>query len=127
MNKLSILLFSVLLCISCGKKEEKPKETIHYEAEAKSPVALGKELFEGIGNCFACHKPDQKIVGPSIVEIAKIYKEQNGDMIQFLKGEGEPLVDPSQYEVMKTNFPITKAMRDEELKALEAYIYSHIE
>jgi hypothetical protein len=43
----------------------------------------------------------------------------------FFKGEGEPIVDPSQYEVMKTNFAITKAMSDEELKALEAYVYSH--
>jgi cytochrome c551/c552 len=44
----------------------------------------------------------------------------------FFKGEGEPIVDPSQYEVMKTNFAITKAMSDEELKALEAYVYSHV-
>jgi cytochrome c len=29
-------------------------------------------------------------------------------MVTFFKGEGEPIVDPSQYEVMKTNFMITK-------------------
>jgi hypothetical protein len=43
----------------------------------------------------------------------------------LFKRRGEPIVDPSQYEVMKTNFAITKAMSDEELKALEAYVYSH--
>jgi cytochrome c len=42
-------------------------------------------------------------------------------MVTF-KGEGEPIVDPSQYEVMKTNFAITKAMSDEELKARSLYI-----
>jgi cytochrome c len=45
-------------------------------------------------------------------------------MISFLKGEGEPIVDPTQYEVMKANFVITKTFSDEELKALEAYVYS---
>ena len=59
-------------------------------------------------------------------DIAKIYKDKNADMVVFLKGEGEPIVDPSQYEVMKTNFAVTKAMSDEELKALEAYVYSHL-
>jgi cytochrome c len=47
-------------------------------------------------------------------------------MVAFLKGEGEPIVDPSQYEVMRANFVITKAMSDEELQALEVYVYSHL-
>jgi cytochrome c len=47
-------------------------------------------------------------------------------MVSFLKGEGEALVDPTQYEVMKANFAITKTMSEEELKALEAYIYSNL-
>jgi cytochrome c len=34
------------------------------------------------------------------------------------------LVDESQYEVMKTNFAITKKMTDTELKALEEYMLS---
>ena len=88
---------------------------------------MGKEIFDGKGNCFSCHKPDQKVIGPSIKEIAKIYKEKNGDMVTFLKGKGEPIVDPSQYEVMKTNFYITKHFTDEELKALEDYMYSHLD
>ncbi len=59
-------------------------------------------------------------------EIAKIYKEKNADMVTFLKGEGKPIVDPSQFEVMKANFALTKTFSDEELKALETYIYSHL-
>ncbi|MCW4469228.1 c-type cytochrome [Flavobacterium sp. MFBS3-15] len=85
---------------------------------------LGQEIFDGKGNCFTCHKPEQKAIGPSIQEIAKIYKDQKGDMAAFLLGEGDPIVDPSQYEVMKTNFYITKTFTDGELKAVEAYIYS---
>ena len=125
MNKLLIVVLATLLLISCGSnKKEESTETVNEETEVKSPVALGQELFEGAGNCFACHKPDQKIVGPSISEIAEIYKKQNGDIVDFLKGNGKPIVDPSQYEVMKTNFAITKNMTDQELEGLEAYIYS---
>lgn len=122
--------FSILLVLflfaSCGKEEKQPGEAINYESEAKTPADLGKELFEGEGNCFACHQPDQKIIGPSLQEIAKTYKAHNGNIVAFLKGADDPLVDPSQYEVMKTNFSITKNMSDEQLKALEAYIYSHL-
>jgi cytochrome c len=121
MNKLFILLFSAMLFTACGKEKITKKETA---SPAENPVELGQKLFEGEGNCFACHKPDQKIIAPSLQEIAKIYKQQNADMVSFLKGEGQPIVDPSQYEIMKTNFSITKNMSDDQLKALETYIMS---
>ena len=108
---------------SCGKAEETESlPTI----SAETSVVSGKELFEGVGNCVACHKPDAKIIGPSIIEITTIYKQQNGDMVNFLKGNAEPIVDPSQYEIMKTNFAITKKMSDAELQAIADYMYSHI-
>ncbi|WP_281227317.1 c-type cytochrome [Flavobacterium aquiphilum] len=122
-----VFLFAVLSFLSCKKESQepfgKPEETA---IEAKTPEALGKEIFEGKGNCVACHQVDQKVVGPSIQEIAKIYKEKNGDIVTFLKGDSKPLVDPSQFEVMKTNFAITEEMSDEELEALEAYISSNL-
>jgi cytochrome c len=65
-----------------------------------------------------------KVIGPSVQDIASIYKAKNGNIIAFLVEDAAPIVDPSQYEVMKTNFVITKAMSEEELKGLEAYIYS---
>jgi len=125
MKKLAIL-FTILLFISC-KKEEAQKENLYPETQKSAEeqqLELGQAVFEGKGNCFACHKPDQKIIGPSIQEIATIYKEKNADMIAFLKGKADPIVDPSQYEVMKTNFSITKNLPEEELKALEAYFFS---
>jgi cytochrome c len=62
-----------------------------------------------------------KVIGPSVQDIAS--KLKNGNIIAFLVEDAAPIVDPSQYEVMKTNFVITKAMSEEELKGLEAYIY----
>lgn len=125
MKKITFL-FAILLFISC-KKEEAKNESLYPETQKSAEekqLELGLAVFEGKGNCFSCHKPDQKIIGPSIQEIAVMYKEKNGDMVAFLKGKAEPIVDPSQYEVMKTNFSITKNLPEEELKALEAYFYS---
>lgn len=130
-----LFLSAVLVFASCKKESQEPfgktteNKTEYSEgesAEIKTPEALGKEIFEGKGNCISCHQVDQKVIGPSIQEIAKIYKDKNADMITFLKGNGEPIVDPSQFAVMKTNFPVTQAMTDEELKAIETYIYSHL-
>jgi cytochrome c len=122
MKKIIFISFaSSLIFVSCKKEEMKETAT----KVPQNSVDLGKELFEGKGNCVACHLVDQKVIGPSIQEIAKIYKYQNGNIIDFLKNDAKPIVDPSQYEVMKTNFTITKAMSDKELSAIETYIYSH--
>ena len=128
-----VLFLSAVLAFASCKKEGSENTNSATEsvsegesAKAKTPEELGKEIFERRGNCTACHQSDQKVIGPSIKEIAKIYKDKNGDMVTFLKGNAEPIVDPSQFEVMKTNFAITQSMSDEELKAIETYIYSHL-
>ncbi|WP_310555218.1 c-type cytochrome [Flavobacterium sp.] len=123
MKKLILVLFFNLL-FSC--KEENKKEQLYPET-IQTPIQLGQEIFEGKGNCVACHLVNKKVIGPSIQEMAKIYKDKKGSIIDFLKNDAKPIVDPSQYDVMKTNFIITKSMSDEELKAIEAYIYYNIE
>ena len=121
-----LFLFAVLTFISCKKESEESFGKSETTTEVQKPEELGKVIFEGKGACVACHKPDVKLVGPSLQDIAKIYKDKNGDMVTFLKGEGEPIVDPTQYAVMKVNFAITSTFSEEELKALEAYVYSHL-
>jgi len=121
---LAVAFFTLL---SCKKESQEPfGKPTEATTEVQTPEALGKEIFEGKGNCVACHQVDQKVVGPSIKEIAKIYKEKNGNIVNFLKGEGEAIVDPSQYEVMKANLEITKTFTEDELKAVEAYIHSNL-
>lgn len=122
-----ILAVAVLAMVSC---KNEPKESFGKQTETtteiQTPEALGKEIFEGKGNCIACHQLDQKMIGPSITEIAKIYKDKNGNMVSFLKGEADAIVDPEQFAVMQANLAITKTFSDEELKAIEAYIYSNL-
>lgn len=129
----SLVVFALVFsATNCGKKKETDKYgnvveenvTLTTETNADPLLAKGKELFEGKGTCTACHKPASKVIGPSIKEIAKIYKEKGASIATFINEKGEPIVDPSQYEIMKTNFAITKAMTAEERKALEVYIMS---
>lgn len=132
MKKLVLSIAIVVLASCGGKKEEEPfgkkqvePVSVTEEAATVNPMLeKGKEIFEGKGTCTACHKPATKLIGPSLQEISKIYKDKNVSIVTFLKGEGEPIVDPTQYEVMKANFAITKNMTDEELQALEAYVMS---
>ena len=126
--KLLLTLSMGISSISCGeKKETNTMENPINQSETlvnQTPKELGRELFEGKGMCASCHKADIKVVGPSIQEIAKIYREKGASIAAFINEDGKPLVDPSQYEIMKTNFAITKAMSTEERKALEIYMMS---
>jgi cytochrome c len=129
----SFAVFALAISLTnCGEKKEtdaygnpvEEKKDATTEATADPLLAKGQELFEGKGTCTACHKPDVKVVGPSIKDIAKIYKEKGASIADFINDKGEPLVDPSQYDIMKANFVITKAMSADERKALEIYMMS---
>ncbi len=148
-----LVIVAAVLLVGCSKKEDKnaalakeveeaiEKAGVEREAAlaeatkateepedsaAPTPITEGKKLFEGKGACMACHQPNVKVIGPSLEEIAKIYKDKSADMVKFLKGEGEAIVDPAQFAVMEANLANTKKMSDEELKNIEAYIYSFL-
>lgn len=130
MKKLFVLALITAGLVSCGNKEAKkdalyPEEVVEKLNPEEQLVVDGKALFESNkAACFSCHQPDKKVIGPSIKDIAKIYKEQSGDMFAFLRKKADPIVDPSQYNLMETNFAILKTMSDEEIKSLEAYMMS---
>ena len=120
MKKL-LLIFTIISLLSCKKEVE---VVTNIPTEKTETANLGKEIFEGKGMCTTCHKADAKIVGPSIKEIATIYIAKKASIYLFLQGEGDAIVDPSQYEIMKANLEITKVMTPDELKSLEDYILS---
>jgi len=130
MKKLALIAL-VFLVFSCKKESQESfgnenQTAVATEEKEVAPEELGKIIFEGKGTCVACHKMDEKLVGPSLHEIAKIYKEKNGNMVDFLKGKNEAIVDPSQFAVMQANLELTKTFSDEELIGLEAYINSNL-
>jgi len=135
-----VLGLAALFLTSCGekKKEEVKKdvettvETVKEEVKetATEVVAdnleLGKKLFTE-KTCATCHNPDMKVIGPSIKDINKVYAEQNGNMVKFLKGESPAIVDtdPGQVAIMKANLDgFVKDMSGDELAALAAYMRS---
>jgi cytochrome c len=117
MNKL-IIVFTIVLFTSCKKEEN---QTFNKK---ENSIEYGKSLFEGEGNCIACHQAEQTIIGPSIKVIANIYSAKNASIVAFLREESKPIIDPSKYDIMKTNFAVTEEMTDDQLKALEDYILS---
>ena len=129
----SFAVFTLAISLTnCGEKKEtdaygnpiQEKSEVAAEPTVDPLLAKGQELFEGKGTCTACHKADTKVIGPAIKDIAKIYKEKGASIASFINEESEAIVDPSQYETMKANFVITKAMTAEERKALEVYMMS---
>ena len=129
MNKFIVLALALVALSSCKDKDDKASEKVEVKKEVAAaddfiPAEVGKIIFEGKGNCTSCHNVDSKLIGPSLQDIAKMYKEKNGNIISFLKGESEAIVDPSQYEVMAANLALTKTFTETELQAIEAYTYS---
>lgn len=133
------LVLVALFFVSCGdKKESEVKQEVKPAAEempapaksnaevATDQLALGEKLFTE-KTCVSCHQVDTKVVGPSIKEIVKIYDEKNGNIVQFLKGNAEAIVDtdPGQVAIMKANLDgFVKDLTSEELQALAAYMRS---
>src|SRR5690554_1451798 len=124
MNHLLFVLF-VFLLVSCQKKEPETELSSPKieKSEEQTNLYLGKKIFNGKGQCLTCHKTSQKVIGPSVSEIVSIYKQENADMVAFLKGNLDPIVDPSQFMIMKVNLEVTKKMTDEELRAVVDYMY----
>tara|TARA_R110001583_G_scaffold58714_3_gene174821 strand:- start:1639 stop:2058 length:420 start_codon:yes stop_codon:yes gene_type:complete len=136
--KKSVLVLGLiaLFITSCGekKKEEVKKEvetTVEtVTEEVKDVVAdnieFGKQLFTD-KTCTTCHQADVKVIGPSIKDINKAYAEKGGNLVTFLKGEADAIVDtdPGQVAIMKANLDgFVKDLSGNELAALAAYMRS---
>jgi len=138
-KSLLVLGLIALFVTSCGeKKKDEVKKEVETEVKAvdkevkektKSPadyVALGEKLFTE-KTCTTCHQPDAKVIGPSIKDINKVYSEKGANIVAFLKGESEAIVDtdPGQVAIMKANLDgFVKDLTSEELAALAAYMAS---
>lgn len=141
MKKVILSLFVVGFAIalnSCGKKEkpvETPAPAAVVETPAPAPAAPAVEksaeevAFDAVvakldaaNQCTVCHKPDVKTIGPAYKEVAKIYKEKNGNIVKFLKGEAKPIVDPANFSQMQPNLEATKKLSGDDLAAIAAYI-----
>ena len=140
------VIFSLSSCKGGEKKADKPAEQPKTEEQApveqakkEEPAAeetatvqlsdqakKGFELMESFQaeKCSVCHEPQNKKIGPSWSEIAKTYNEKKGNIVKFLKGNAESIVDPAQFSVMKPNIEATKKLSGDQLASIAAYIRS---
>lgn len=90
MRKIVLAAVVLAMLTSCG---EKKKEVIEEEFTTEKPVAeetkisRGEELIAA-SDCLACHKVDEKVVGPSYKEVAAKYTEKDVAMLteKIIKG-----------------------------------------
>ena len=84
----------------------------------------GATIFE-TQRCGTCHKPDMAKAGPSLLEMAQAYQGKGDQLISYLKGEAEPVMERGKAGLMKRAIEKTKALSDADRKALADFIISH--
>ena len=93
--KKAVLMLVLAISISCSKSENSGNKEVLREENTTAvkvvtdPVAEGKTLIEG-SDCLGCHKPDEKMIGPSYKEVAAKYENtpENVEMLadKIIKG-----------------------------------------
>ena len=124
--RLLMFLMAILVLNSCNtdKKTKKRKAPERPELSQDSKIFLGNRLFSE-KTCITCHAVNTIKKGPSVVDIMHVYKENNADIVAFLKGNSKPIVDTtaSQVAIMQTNIDgFLKKITDEELDAISTYM-----
>lgn len=93
----------------------KSNETKAKESTANLSVAdKGKAVFNQY--CAACHKIDAKLVGPPVLEMAKIYKGNIADLQKWIKNPGKKRPDYPQMPGFESQ------LNQEQLDQLAEYI-----
>jgi cytochrome c551/c552 len=84
----------------------------------------GEEAFNSL-RCGSCHKTDAGQTNPSLKQIAKGYCGKESQLIGYLKGESDSIISPEKGGMMKRYIEKTKALSDEQRKALVGFILAH--
>jgi cytochrome c len=132
--RLIILLTILLTFNSCNSEEktDKASETRSIERgelSKDSKVFLGNRLFSE-KTCITCHALEGKKIGPSVVDIMRIYNENNANIEEFLRGKSGAIVDTneSQIAIMQANIEgFLTEVTDEEINAISFYMQHVLE
>lgn len=87
-------------------------------------IAEGKYLFTDM-KCNTCHHLSYRNIGPSLMEIKRIYDLKGGDLKDFLKGYQLPIVEnePGQVAIMKSIIDgVLKDLNDDQFTSINSYI-----
>lgn len=102
--------------ISKEARENPIEEEVELEIDPSlGELAKGTALFNQY--CAACHKPDERLVGPPIQEMVSIYLNDESGLKNWIKSPGKKRPDYPQ-------MPGFSQLSDEDLQELTKYIYS---
>lgn len=126
---LSLLVVGFAIAFSsCGKKEAKPVETPAAPVVVVTPEETAflavVDKIDPANKCTVCHHGTNAGVGPTYTEVAKIYKEKNGNLVNYLNGKAKAIVLPERFAEMQANLEVTKKLSGEDLATIAAYIRS---
>jgi mono/diheme cytochrome c family protein len=128
---LALLALSGVAPVAAQSKPEtsatpaEPAEADASPASALSPelIAQGEKVFQGAGNCYACHGSNgQGSVGPNLTDAEWIHSKGTVEDIAAQIISGVPK------EKAKSGIPMPPkgggTLSDEDVKAVAAYVYS---
>jgi cytochrome c551/c552 len=84
----------------------------------------GQGVFDSL-HCGNCHKVDTGKTNPSLKEIARSYKGKGNQLVSYLRGEAESIVNPGKGAMMKRYIEKTKGLTEDERKALAVFILNY--
>ncbi len=127
--RLYLFFIATLIFVNCNtnkKTDNVTEKKVRQRGELSldSKIVLGNRLFSE-KTCITCHAIKKKKIGPAVVDIMRIYKENNADLVTFLRGGSKPIVDTTASEVaiMQANIDgFLKKITDEELDAIATYM-----
>lgn len=101
--------------------KEAREHPVEEKEELELDASLGKYAKGGAifkQKCGVCHKKDEKLVGPPMLEMVNIYKGKVSELKNWIKEPGKKRADFPQMPSFKDQ------LSDEELNELTAYILS---
>ncbi len=102
--------------LSKEARENPVEETVELEIDPSlGELAKGTAIFQQ--NCTGCHKPNEKLVGPPVTEMNKIYSKDLEGLKKWIKSPGKKRKDYPQMP----GFP---QLSESDLNELSKYILS---
>ena len=93
-------------------------------AAASVWAGQGEEVFKA-QRCSGCHKLETGKANPSLKEIARAYQGKSPRLNNYLQGGAEAIIRPEKAGKMKRYIEKTKALSEEDRKALVDFIMSY--
>ena len=94
---------------------------VNVSANEDAISKAGEAIFQKKG-CVLCHKLNVGTIGPSLLDLSMAYRSSMGELVLYLTGQREPIVEPARASVMNPQLVKIKALSDENIKAVAVYI-----